>query len=254
MLDTSIRRPAITVVPQVGLYNAFHRRQVNRKIHAISVPIIMASGAMLTALVPLPFGGPQVGLLPMNAAFVIIAINCLLYFPLEIAAALAYTAIAVPTLILANLAAQHVSLTANLAINAAVQAAAWYVTVRVGHDRYESDLVVRDAGETRNASSNIYFDRGYFVFRNIGRRASFIEAFQQFAIGPFAMTLDVLFMLGYAPDLRRRIASFTDVVLLRLERGEPVLASLEPTTEGAPRVATALTGQIYAQAERCPND
>jgi uncharacterized membrane protein YGL010W len=231
MLDETI-----AVVPQVGLYNAFHRRPINRRIHGICVPIIMASGAMLAAAVPLPFSDARHGLLAFNAALVIVALNCAVYFSLEIVAALAYTALAVPTLILVNFAAQHVSIPTNLAINAAVQAVAWYVTVRIGHERHEHDIVVREGSALREASSNIYFDRGYFLLRNVGRRASFVESFQQFAIGPFAMTLDLLFALGYAPDLQRRIASFTDSVLQRLEHGEPVLASLEPEAERAARV------------------
>ena len=231
MREPPIRSSAITVVPQVGLYNAFHRRPVNRKIHGVCVPIIMASGAMVLTAIPLPFGGSHHGPLPLNAALVVIAINCIVYYPLEILAALAYTAVAVPTLVLVNLAAQRMSLGANLAINTVVQAVAWYVTVKIGHDTYEHDVAVRDGDATREASSNLYFDRGYFLMRNVGRRASFGESFQQFAIGPFAMMLDLLLMLGYAPELKTRIASFTRTVLQRLERGEPVLASLE--TEGS---------------------
>jgi uncharacterized membrane protein YGL010W len=226
MLSASTQ-PGIAIVPQVALYNAFHRHRTNRRIHAATAPSIMASGAMLTALVPLPFASRS-GPLPANLALVFFAVCSLLYLALDPLVGFAHAAIAMPTLVLMNLAAQRLSVVANITINALVQGVAWYLAVHVGHDRLER-VVVRDAlgGPPYLASSNVYFERGYFVLRNVGRRATFVESLTQFAISPFVVALDALFALGYAPALERRIADFTQQVVDRLARGEPLLGSLD---------------------------
>jgi uncharacterized membrane protein YGL010W len=212
---------------QMALYCVFHRDRVNRAIHGVTMPIIMLSGLMLVA--PLGIGvilpGPIGALLPLNLGLAIVVVLVGAFAPLDPIAALALGGWMFPSLLIANAIAARLSLPALLAVNAALQGVAWFLAVHVGHERCEPNLLsAEQEGETPSAvSSNLYFERGYFLLRNIGRPVDGLESFQQFAISPFVATLDVLFACGYRPDLRADVQTLVGTYVARLARGEAVL-------------------------------
>jgi uncharacterized membrane protein YGL010W len=215
----------ITLEEQIALYSVFHRSRVNRVLHSVTLAFILFSGFALLAPIQLPGAAALGDRLPWNAGLAIVAIAVAAFALLDAAAALATAAWVAPLLLLADALAARLDLPALLTLNLAMQAVAWVLTVQLGHERFEPTLLSADSrGDTpRPVSSNLYFRRGYFTLRNVGRPASLLESFQQFAIGPFATTLEALFSLGYRPELRARIDAQVQLCLARLARGEPIL-------------------------------
>ena len=221
---------------QLALYTVFHQGRANRIIHGVTVPLIMLSGLVLLAPlgVLLPEAGPLGGLLPLNVGLAIIVAGVGAFAFLDLAAALVVGAWLFPAVFLANAIASRVSLPMLVAINAAVQGVAWFLTVRIGHGHFEPTVATADraGGTPAEVSSNLYFERGYFVLRNVGRSVTWLEAFQQFAIGPLGVTLDVLFALGYRPELKADIHSLVGTYASRLARGEAILGEEERPSLG----------------------
>ena len=131
------------------------------------------------------------------------------------------------------------SLAALLGLNAAVQLVSWYLAVHVGHERFEPSLLAADVqGQVPVAvSSNLYFRRGYFVLRNVGRPVTELEAFQQFAVSPYAATLDLLFALGYRPALRARIEEIAREYAASIASGETVLGRAQASGDCSAEVS-----------------
>jgi uncharacterized membrane protein YGL010W len=248
-LSNAVLSPSrITLEDQMALYGAFHRSRANRVLHSVTQPFILFSGFALLAPIRLPHATPLGGCLPWNAPLAIVAASVAAFAVLDAVAALAAAAWVVPLLFLADALAARMDLPALVALNLAVQAVAWFLAVQVGHERVEPTLLSADSrGDTpRPASSNLYFHRRYFYLRNVGRPASALESFQQFAIGPFATTLDVLFSLGYRPELHARIHARMHLCLARLARGEPILSDDSSVT--LPPRLRALSGQRHEPA------
>jgi uncharacterized membrane protein YGL010W len=234
--------PHITIEDQMALYSVFHRSRVNRVLHSVAQAFILLSGFALLAPIQLPRATALGDWLPWNASLAIVAFSVAAFALLDATAALATAAWVAPLLLLANTLAARLQLPVLVALNLAVQAIAWFLAVQIGHERFEPTLLSADSrGETaRPVSSNLYFRRGYFYLQNVGRPASPLESFQQFAIGPFAMTLEVLFSLGYRPELRARIDARVQLCLARLARGEPILSNDRRADDGGVNVLTGL--------------
>src|ERR1700722_14222637 len=209
---------------QVALYSVFHRDPVNRAIHALTMPLIILSGLMLLAPLRIPGSGPG-GWLPINLGAGIIVAAFVAFLFLDETVAIAHRACAFPLVFVAKAVAPRFGFPALLALNGAVQAISWFLAVQIGHERFEPSLLAgkTESNQPIHVSSNVYFDRGYFLLRNVGRRVSALASFQQFAISPFAATLDVLFLFGYRPKLQARIRTLVGAYLARLATGKALL-------------------------------
>ena len=233
-------RKRLGVQEQIALYSVFHKDPVNRAIHSVTMPLIILSGLMLLA----PFGPPIPGMfggqVTLNLGLVIFAATALSFFLLERLSALVMIGWLAGLVVVAEALAPRMSLAALVALNAAVQWISWYLAVHVGHERFEPSLLAADVrgDEPAAVSSNLYFRRGYFVLRNVGRKVTPLEAFQQFAVSPYAATLDLLFVFGYRPDLRRRIEMLAGEYAARIARGEAVLADDEEASDSARELAS----------------
>jgi uncharacterized membrane protein YGL010W len=221
---------------QLALYTVFHQGRANRIIHGVTVPLIMLSGLVLLAPlgVLLPEAGPLGRLLPLNLGLAIIVAGVGAFAFLDLVAALAVGAWLFPAVFVANEIASRVGLPMLVAVNGAIQGVAWFLTVQIGHGRFEPTVVTADraGGAPVEVSSNLYFERGYFVLRNVGRPVTWLEAFQQFAIGPLGVTLDVLFAFGYRPQLKADIHALVRTYASRLARGEAILGNEERSSFG----------------------
>jgi uncharacterized membrane protein YGL010W len=228
---------------QIALYSVFHRSPVNRALHNVTMPLIIISGLMILAPLGVPVPGALGGLIPLNAGLLIVVVSVGAFALLDGVTTLAFAGWALPSLLLANFVASRLDLVTLMALGFAVQGVAWFLAVRIGHERFEPTLLWTEDGESPvPVSSNLYFRRGFFFLRNVGRSVSVVESFQQWAISPFAATLDLLFSLGYRPDLRARIDVLARTYMGRIARGETIL----PSGEGAPQLNTARTS-----ASRC---
>ncbi|HEY2513115.1 MAG TPA: hypothetical protein VGI39_19740, partial [Polyangiaceae bacterium] len=205
-------------------------------IHGVTMPLIILSGLMLLA----PFGPSVPGVLDgrvtLNLGLLIFAATAVSFLFLERLSALVMIAWLAGLVVLAAVLSHRMSVAALLGLNAAVQLVSWYLAVHVGHERFEPSLLAADArGQAPVAvSSNLYFRRGYFVLRNVGRPVTELEAFQQFAVSPYAATLDLLFSLGYRPALRARIEELSSEYAGRIARGEVVLGAEDGSMTNAP--------------------
>jgi len=206
-------------IEQLALYSVFHRGVANRAIHNATVPIIIASGMLLAV--------PLSAALHIDLGLVVVAGSAGAFALLDAGGALALAAWTFPALWLASALASRLTLPALLVVGLPIQAVAWFVTVQIGHERLEPTLLAAATPGAAPApvSTNLYFDRGYFVLRNVGRPVTFLEAYQQFAIGPFALSLDLLFALGYRASLRAQIEARIAVYVGRLARGEAILGA-----------------------------
>jgi hypothetical protein len=93
--------------------------------------------------------------------------------------------------------------------------AGWYGTVLVGHQRFEPQLFI--AGSM--GDSNLYFRRGYYLARCLGRQISWLDRVVQFCIAPLAVVQDALELVGLRAGLGRDVATVRAQLLARLERG-----------------------------------
>lgn len=216
---------------QVALYSVFHRNPVNRAIHGATMPVIMVSGFSVLAAMAVARGGA--GTL-LNLGLLVLVVMIGAFAALDVVTAIGFVAWGAPAWWFGTLLVAKLSLPALLSLNAVVQGAAWYLAVQLGHERFEEWLPVpKNDGTTRAlVSSNVYFERRYFLLWNVGFEVSLLESFQQLAISPFAATLDVLFALGYRPSLRARVDSLARVYVARLAQGAAILAGVEARVPG----------------------
>jgi uncharacterized membrane protein YGL010W len=213
----------VGLAEQIALYSVFHRNPVNRAIHALTMPAILLTGVAL--LTPLRFG---FGGLTLDLGLAIVLLAVFAEARLDWIFALVTAAWTIPLALWSRHLASSMSLLGLLSINGVAQAVGWYLAVKVGHETFEERLLSSEGGQGPVlVSSNIYFDRQYFLLRNLGRKASLLESFQQFAISPFAATFDLLLSLGYRPGLRAEIEHLRGAYMARIARGQDVLSPLE---------------------------
>ncbi len=201
-------QPSVSLGEQLALYETFHRDPRNRRIHYATLPFILGSGFALAATF-VPAAGPVVCALA--------ALAFLVFDPLGTALLAAWV---VPLMLAASDLARHFDAVFVVVGGLGVQLAGWFLSVGIGHERYEAALELG----SRRVSSNVYLERQMFRLQNVGRRAGAFAAAVQFLIAPFHMTMRALFHLGYRPALRDEVARLVAENLHHLSREEPLLA------------------------------
>ena len=209
-------RPALSAVQHLALYSAFHRAAGNKALHALCVPLIFLTGAVLLA-----YAGDRSHAL-LHAGTLAVACGCIALACIDRVGAFALFAWLAPLCGLAGLAVRSVPSASLLPLAAAVHALAWVLTVSVGHARLEPGVML--GGYTED--SNLYFRAGYFTAREIGCPVAPIDRVIQFCIAPLALTHDALVSVGFRAAYERRIVRQREVVLERLRCGHPPFAGL----------------------------
>jgi uncharacterized membrane protein YGL010W len=206
-------RPALTITHHLALYTAFHRAPGNRVLHAVCVPIILFTGAVLLASVN---GRPAT---VIHGGTLLAVSLCAVLACVDKSCALALLAWLVPLCALAGIAARCVATGWLLPLAAAGHGLAWASTVLLGHVWIEPCL--QCAGSTED--SNLYFRRRYFAAQHLGRPTRILDRLIQFNIAPLSLTHDALVWLGLRRNIELRVCEERTVVLVRLRRGEPPL-------------------------------
>ncbi len=235
----------VTLEEQLALYSIFHRNPVNRRLHNITLPIILFTGAILFALVRLPSPTILGGALAPNLGIVFLLVVIPSLVLLDVATTALFTLAMVPIHVVANVMVATLPPLPLCAGTLAVHALAWFVAVQIGHQHCEPTIMAADSPESPafEANSNLYFRRGYFLLRNVGREPSLLEALHQFGIAPIATLMDVLCFFGYRSELRARVAVLADACMDRIARGEMVFASPPSRAElGEP----LLDGRVFS--------
>ncbi|EJD54085.1 DUF962-domain-containing protein [Auricularia subglabra TFB-10046 SS5] len=167
---------------QLVFYGAYHNNKVNFLIHVFGVPLLFWSGAVFASSLPWPDAFPQVApvqLAPyltasLNWGAVLCAAYWTYYFILEPLTATLYF----PQLVLTYLFAEGVAATpGGLKIAAYVHIVSW-IAQFVGHGAFE-----------RRAPALLDNLLGALV------------------LAPFFVHLELLFTLGYKPELHRRMTN-----------------------------------------------
>ena len=207
-------RPALSAVQHLALYSAFHRSAGNLALHAVCVPLIFLTGAVLLA-----YAGDRSHAL-LHAGTLAVTCCCILLARVDKVGAVALFAWLAPTCGLAGLAVRSAPSAWLLPLAAAVHALAWVLTVSVGHARLEPGVML--GGYTED--SNLYFRAGYFTAREIGCPVAPIDRLIQFCIAPLSLTHDALVSFGLRAAHDRRIVRQRELVLERLRSGQPPFA------------------------------
>lgn len=200
-------KPLLSLTEHLALYTAFHRGPGNRAVHAICMPLIFLSGGVFFALVK-------------AAAPVALAMVALLAL-VDRRGALVMGAWLVPVALAASAALDLWPFVILAPLMVVVHLAAWALTVRVGHLRFEPTLRV----QSREEDSNLYFRQHYFTASGLGVAVRLTDRAVQFCIAPLSVTHDLLVWLGFRRDLEARIVRARAAILERLSRGDAPLGA-----------------------------
>ncbi|KAJ3511516.1 hypothetical protein NLJ89_g4055 [Agrocybe chaxingu] len=186
----------VNVDKQLAFYGAYHSNKINVLIHIVCVPLIMWSFQALVAPLPLPSFVPTYHyvlnnylVFDVNWASIMAAIYLAYYFLLEPTAALLYTPQMLVTLLTATAYSykpDHVS------VAGAVHAICW-IAQFIGHGFAE------------------------------GRAPALLDnLLGAVVLAPFFVHLELLFGLGYRPDMHKRINNLVGVEItkIRKEKGD----------------------------------
>lgn len=201
-----------STVEQLGLYQMFHQNHVNKIIHCLALPFIVYSGFL--PLVQLKISAYTSFSFDFGQLF--LAFSLLFYFFLDKKTTLVVALWTIPLLY----AAQYTSIYCNGyemgCIFIVCQSIGWYLAVQLGHEKIESTILYNG----KEVSSNIYFEQKLFILQNLGKTPTWIDAWLQFAVGPFHSTLEILFELGYYPELQNSIDKQMQQNLQQFAKGE----------------------------------
>jgi len=183
---------ALNLERQLLFYGAYHHDPVNVWIHIICVPIILMSILLLltnTPTLPLP-SWLSFPYLPLNVG----TFGAFLYSAIYILLEPIVGGIMAPLIIGGTAYANYLTLTYGKSANIAsgvVQAISWIFQF-VGHGVFE------------------------------GRAPALLDNLvQALVLAPFFVTFEVLFMLGYRPELKTRLDKAIEEELKRLNREKP---------------------------------
>ena len=158
-----------TLEEQMSIYAAYHQDARNKATHFIGVPLIM-----LAILVPLSWPAIELGGLTVTAGMLLAAAVLAYYFVLDGALALAMLVVLAVLLWLAEI----------IAARGAAQGWVWFGVLFVG------GWILQLVGH---------------VFE--GRKPALVDNIFQIFVAPIFLAAEVFFVLGYKPELRRRVNS-----------------------------------------------
>ncbi|EWC45936.1 hypothetical protein DRE_04729 [Drechslerella stenobrocha 248] len=189
--------PSLDLEKQLTFYGAYHHNQVNKGIHMIFVPLILMTSFLLAgnsgALVDLPY-------LPLNAGTAACFLYSILYILMEpVAGALVAPLLFGGTAYMNTLRETHGN-SANV-VALVIHLTSWIFQF-IGHGAFEH--------------------RSPALLDNI---------FQAFFLAPFFVWFELLFSLGYRPELRSRIdaAVVKEIAKFRASKAK---AATNGTTNG----------------------
>jgi uncharacterized membrane protein YGL010W len=216
---TSFTATRYSTIEQLGLYQMFHQEASNKLVHCLALPFIVYSGFI--PLVGIEIGrymgyGFDLGqfFLVFSLLFYIFLDKITTFFvalwtlPLLYAAQHTFACFDYPTL---------------MGIVLGCQAIGWYLAVQLGHEKIESKIIYN----YQEQSSNIYFEQKLFILQQLGKEPTWIDAWLQFAVGPFHSTLEILFDCGYNLELKKEIDQQMYQNLERFAKGELIYAVRE---------------------------
>ncbi|TFK43241.1 hypothetical protein BDQ12DRAFT_674636 [Crucibulum laeve] len=164
---------------QLTFYGAYHSNRINILVHVICVPILLWTFQVLAAQIPVPSFIPAIDhkfsdylIFDLNISAIHAALYLAYYFILEPTAALLYT----PQLVLSLLTATAFSHTSAHVQQAALLHAASWVAQFLGHGLAEK--------------------RAPALLDNLVGAV---------VLAPFFVHLEVLFYLGYKPQMHKRL-------------------------------------------------
>eukprot|EP00742_Colponemidia_sp_Colp-10_P001071 GILJ01001161.1.p1 GENE.GILJ01001161.1~~GILJ01001161.1.p1 ORF type:complete len:190 (-),score=22.74 GILJ01001161.1:119-688(-) len=169
---------AFDLVSHFASYGAYHNNKTNKIIHIIFVPMIVWSLILLLRLIPFesllsfPVSDEKDGF-EFHWGAVVLAMLLLYYYALDFGVGLVATAKYGMLYYAANLVYNHMGSTSATRLAIAVQIISWTFQF-IGHGVFE------------------------------GRRPALFDNIFQTLVAPFFVTLEIMFLLGYKPKLRRQ--------------------------------------------------
>ncbi|KAF2831008.1 DUF962-domain-containing protein [Ophiobolus disseminans] len=183
---------SLNLEKQLQFYGAYHHNRVNVAVHIICVPPILLTAFLLltnTPAVPLP-SWLSVPNLPLNVGTAGAALYSTLYILMEPVAG----ALLAPILIGATAYANHLTSTYGATANywaGAINIVCWMAQF-VGHGKFE------------------------------GRAPALLDNLVQAVfLAPFFVWFEILFSLGYRPELKRRIDSAVEQDIQKFKKSKP---------------------------------
>jgi len=181
---------ALNLEKQLRFYGSYHRHPVNIGIHIIFVPILVFTGLLFSTytpiLIPLPESF-QVKHLPLNLGTIGGLVYTILYLLLEPVAG----ALFAPVLLGATAFMNHLTSTYRITAaywSAAIHIFAWMIQI-FGHGVFE------------------------------GRAPAFTDnLIQAVFLAPLFVWLEILFTLGYRPELKARIDKGVDEDIAKFKK------------------------------------
>lgn len=163
--------PSLDLERQLVFYGAYHHNKVNIWIHIICVPMILATaltlGTNTPALLDLPY-------LPLNLGTIAAFVYIILYLLMEPVAGGLYAPLIIGSAIYGNYLTKEYGWEANR-IAIGIHAVSW-IAQFVGHGKFE------------------------------GRAPALLDnLFQAVFLAPFFVWFELLFALGYRPELQTRV-------------------------------------------------
>ncbi|KAF1840519.1 DUF962-domain-containing protein [Cucurbitaria berberidis CBS 394.84] len=182
---------SLNLEKQLVFYGAYHHNKVNVGIHILCVPPILLTSFLLltnTPAVPLP-SWLSVPNLPLNIGTVGAVLYSTLYVLMEPVAG----ALLAPLLIGGTAYANHLTSTYGATANswaAAINIACWLVQF-VGHGKFE------------------------------GRAPALLDNLVQAVfLAPFFVWFEILFSLGYRPELKRRVDQAAEMEIQKFKKSK----------------------------------
>jgi len=179
---------------QLTFYGAYHHNSTNIAIHELCVPLLLWSGLVLGSAIPTQglFSPLHIELNPylvfdLKFPFLYALVSMVFYFAMEPIAALLYT----PQMVLTLLTATAFSYRPQaLAIAGGLHVVSW-IAQFVGH------------------------------FGAEGRAPALVDnLLQAFLLAPFFVHFEILFMLGYKPELQKHLHLTVEAELARIHAME----------------------------------
>jgi uncharacterized membrane protein YGL010W len=156
-----------TLEDQMSVYAAYHRDARNKATHFVGVPIIV-----LSLFIPLSWVRVDVGGVVITAAMLVAAVLIAYYLVLDVPLGLVMLAVFIVLGWIGH----------RIAALGAVQGWAWFAALFVG-------------GWILQLVGHVYE----------GRRPALADNLFQIFVAPIFLAAEVLFALGYKPDLKKRV-------------------------------------------------
>jgi uncharacterized membrane protein YGL010W len=182
---------SLNLEKQLVFYGSYHHNNVNVKIHMLCVPPILFTSFLLltnTPAVPLP-SWLSVPNLPLNVGTAAAVLYSTLYVLMEPVAG----AMVVPILVGGTAYANHLTSAYGAAANSwagAINIACW-IAQFIGHGKFE------------------------------GRAPALLDNLvQAIFLAPFFVWFEILFKLGYRPELKRRIDQAIELEIQKVQKSK----------------------------------